>query len=152
MQVCNKIIVVIGLLFIIFGLCLVDAPFASDTNISDTKKGTLINCDIQHQTCTQQIPGGSFIFDIQPKPVEAMKELTFKVQIKGVNIVESPVIDLIMPGMKMGHNQIMMKMTGIDAYQGTGIIVRCPSGKTVWQATVNFPGIGIGNFIFDVIY
>ncbi len=64
----------------------------------------------------------------------------------------SPIIDLSMPGMKMGKNKVKMKMIAKGVYQGTGIIVRCPSGKTIWQATINLSGIGSVNFIFDVIY
>ena len=60
-------------------------------------------------------------------------------------------MDLGMPGMKMGPNQVKMEMTAPGIYKGTGIIVRCPSGKTIWQAMVNLPGKGNADFIFDVI-
>lgn len=144
MQVCKKTIAILSILFLIF---MADATFASDS-----KNDQLINCDIQNQSCIGTVSGGSVIFDIQPKPVKAMKDLIFEIRVKDVSLAQPPVIDLGMPGMKMGPNQVKMEMTAAGVYQGTGIIVRCPSGKTIWQAIVNLPGKGSVNFIFDVIY
>jgi hypothetical protein len=147
MQIFQKAILIPGILFLIFVVCPVEVLFASNS-----KTDQLINCDIQNQPCIQQIAGGSITFDIQPKPVKAMENLIFEIQIKDVNLSQAPVIDLSMPGMKMGANQVLMKMTSTGVYQGIGIIVRCPSGKTVWKARVNLPEIGSVDFIFDVIY
>ena len=41
---------------------------------------------------------------------------------------------------------------GDSAYEGRGVIVRCPSGRRIWQATITLPDVGRINFIFDVIY
>ena len=81
-----------------------------------------------------------------------MEDLTFQVKIEGVSNDNAPMIDLGMPGMDMGKNQVQMKLSDDATYKGTGVIVRCPSGKTIWRATVNIPGIGQADFIFDVIY
>lgn len=147
MQLFKKTTAILSILFWVFTVCLAVPLFASDS-----KTGALINCDIQHQPCTRQISGTIVTLDIQPRPVKAMKDLIFEVQIKNADLTRPPMIDLSMPGMKMGRNQVTMKMTAKGVYQGTGIIVRCPSGKTVWQATVNLPGTGSTSFIFDVIY
>ena len=143
----KKIIPILSIMFMFFMACLPDALLALES-----KKDQLINCDIQNQQCVQPILNGSIVFDIQPKPVKAMKDLTFEVKVKGINPTEPPIIDLSMPGMKMGKNKVKMKMTAKGVYQGTGIIVRCPSGKTIWQATIHLSGIGSANFIFNVIY
>ncbi len=145
MRLCKKTPFLLGLLFLVF--CTAGAIFASDP-----KTGNLINCDIQNQPCLQQVDGGSVMFDILPKPVKAMEEVTFEVKVTDMELSGPPAIDLSMPGMKMGPNPVKMEMTAIGLYQGTGIIVRCPSGKTVWQARVHLPGKGSVDFVFDVIY
>lgn len=133
--------------------CLMFLAWAAENAFaSDAKTEGLINCDIRNQPCVRQVAGGSITFDIRPKPVKAMAELTFEVKTEGVTLSGPPVIDLSMPGMKMGPNQVKLKMTNAGLYQGTGIIVRCPSGRTLWQALVHLPGIGDADFIFDVIY
>ncbi len=118
----------------------------------DNKKDKTINCDIQHQLCSRNISGGTVNFDIHPKPVKAMEDLTFIVRTKNLVLSGPVMIDLGMPGMKMGPNQVRMELNADGSYQGTGVIVRCPSGKTIWQAIVTLPGIGSVSFIFDVIY
>lgn len=147
MQVCKKTTAILSTLFLVFVLCMVEPIFASDS-----QTGGMINCDIQNQPCIQPVSGGSVTFDIQPRPVKAMEDLRFEVKVNGVDISGPPVIDLSMPGMKMGPNPVKMERTAARVYQGTGIIVRCPSGKTIWQARVHLPGIGSADFIFDIIY
>jgi hypothetical protein len=78
--------------------------------------------------------------------------LTFQVKISGDSLSEAPFIDLGMPGMKMGPNRVTLKKNGAATYEGQGVIVRCKSGKTIWQATVTLPDIGSVVFTFDVVY
>jgi len=146
MQIRIKIILCLNGLFLFFMLFLPNVPFASEKN------NQLVNCAIQNPACVQTISEAVIFFDIQPKPVKAMSDLTFEVKVKNVSVSKPPMIDLNMPGMKMGKNTVKMKMTAKGAYQGTGIIVRCPSGKTIWQATVDLPEIGSVNYIFNVVY
>lgn len=148
MRVLNKTNRISGLLFLIFFvLCSSDALFAKDGS-----KVGLINCDIQQQSCIQPLSGGSVTLEILPKPVTAMNDLTFEIKVTDLSPKKPPFIDLGMPGMKMGPNRVLMQETSMGVYQGSGIIVRCPSGKTVWQASVHLPGIGSVDFVFDVIY
>lgn len=149
MHLCKKIAILLGLLFLVF--CTAGAIFASDHPTAG-KTGNLINCDIQNQPCIQPVANGSVIFDILPKPVKAMENLTFEVKVTDMELSGLPAIDLSMPGMKMGPNPVKMEMTAPGVFQGTGIIVRCPSGKTVWQAKVHLPGKASADFVFDVIY
>ena len=81
-----------------------------------------------------------------------MKDLTFDVTLSGGKPADAPYIDLGMPGMKMGPNRVPLTPAGDFHYQGKGIIVRCPSGKKTWLATITVPGMGSVAFIFDVVY
>jgi len=111
-----------------------------------------VNCDIQHASCTQELPETRVVIDITPKPVKAMTDLTFRITLTGKQPEAAPYIDLGMPGMKMGPNRVPLKSLGNGVYEGTGIIVRCSSGKKVWKATVTLPDMEAAEFIFDVIY
>jgi hypothetical protein len=89
---------------------------------------------------------------MSPKPVKAMKDITFRVKITGKTPTSNPYIDLGMPGMKMGPNRVSLKQMGQGLYEGTGIIVRCPSGRRTWNARVTVPTLGAVEFVFDVLY
>ena len=111
-----------------------------------------MNCDIHNNTCTQKLAETVVVLDVSPKPVKAMTDLKFRISLKGKQPADSPYIDLGMPGMKMGPNRVSLRVLEQGVYQGTGIIVRCPSGKRIWKATVTLPDMGSVEFIFDVIY
>jgi hypothetical protein len=83
-----------------------------------------------------------------------MKDLVFKVTLnrKLPPDTKLPYIDLGMPGMNMGPNRVELKFTGKDTYEGRGVIVKCPSGRRTWRATITIPDVGQSDFIFDVIY
>ena len=119
---------------------------------ADVKGSNLINCAIQQTACIQQLQGYEITFNIHPKPVKAMQDLTFQVSIVGKQPNANPHIDLGMPGMDMGPNRVDLKPTGNGGFEGQGIIVRCPSGRRTWCAKVTLPGRGVVEFIFDVIY
>lgn len=117
-----------------------------------TDYSKMINCDIHHGTCTQKLQDTDVILDISPKPVKAMTDLKFTITLTGKQGVSEPFIDLAMPGMKMGPNRVFLKSNAKGIYSGSGNIVRCPSGKKIWKATVTVPDNGFVEFIFDVIY
>ena len=112
----------------------------------------MINCDIQKGPCNQTIRDIGVTLDVQPKPVAAMKNLTFQVTLNNYSDPQVPFIDLGMPGMNMGRNRVTLDKTNPGTYRGTGVIVRCPSGSTTWRATVTIPQTGKAYFVFDVIY
>jgi hypothetical protein len=124
--------------------------FTNTARATDHSK--MINCNIHHGTCTLKLSDTDITLDIGPKPVKAMTDLKFTVSLAGNKDVSEPYIDLGMPGMKMGPNRVLLKAVGKGVYTGTGIIVRCPSGKRIWKATVTVPDKGSVEFIFDVIY
>lgn len=120
--------------------------------VKATDYSKMINCDVHNGTCTQKLQETNIILDISPKPVKAMTDLNFTVTMTGKQSISDPFIDLGMPGMKMGPNRVLLKSIGNGVYSGTGIIVRCPSGKRIWKATVTVPDMGSVEYIFDVIY
>lgn len=114
--------------------------------------GSQINCSIHDGPCSRSLPGLDVTLDIRPKPVKAMQDLVFKVSLGGEGPDQAPYIDLGMPGMKMGPNRVILENLSRTVYEGKGVIVRCPSGRRTWQATVTVPGKGKADFIFDVVY
>jgi len=142
-------------IFLLF-LCLVAfflaSGIVSKATAAEEAAKALTNCDIQRGPCTKMRDGLQVTLDILPKPVKAMKELTFRLSFAGGELVDNPYIDLSMPGMNMGPNRVMMKRLGNSTYEGRAVIVRCPSGRRTWKATVTLPDAGVVDFVFDVIY
>ena len=114
----------------------------------------LINCNLHTGPCTQLLSEQTVILEVSPRPVKAMQDLAFKVKLneKLSPNTRPPYIDLGMPGMNMGPNRVQLKFTGNATYEGRGVIVKCPSGRRTWRATITIPDVGHTDFIFDVIY
>ena len=121
---------------------------------ADDKYREMINCDLHQGACTQNLAGSTITLTVVPRPVKAMQDLLFQVTFSGKlpSNTKLPYIDLGMPGMNMGPNRVQLESAGIATYEGQGVIVRCPSGRRTWQATVTIPDVGQTEFIFDVIY
>ena len=119
---------------------------------ADLSSESLINCDIQKGPCTKELAGLKVSLDILPRPVRAMKDLKFHVILSGEKKIPAPYIDLGMPGMNMGPNRVELRCVSDNVYEGQGIIVRCPSGRRTWKATVTLPEVGKVEFVFDVIH
>lgn len=101
--------------------------------------------------CTKQAGDRQVTLDISPKPVKHMQELTFKVTMAPAEgLPSSLILDLSMPGMMMGKNQVALKRQPDGAWEGKGIIVKCRSGRTLWQATILSPELGNPAFSFNV--
>ena len=122
--------------------------------VAADKYQNLINCDLHKGSCSQTLSENTVTLEVTPRPVKAMQDLSFKISLTGnqPSGTKPPYIDLGMPGMKMGPNRVHLKPTGKDTYEGRGVIVKCPSGRRIWRATVIIPGVGQADFIFDVIY
>jgi hypothetical protein len=114
----------------------------------------MINCDLHTGPCTQSFSENAITLEVTPRPVQAMQELEFKVRLNAKRLpnAKPPYIDLGMPGMNMGPNRVLLKSSGNTTYEGRGVIVKCPSGRRTWRATVTIPDFGHADFIFDVIY
>jgi hypothetical protein len=129
------------------GLGLAGAAVAGD------KYQKMINCDLHKGACTQLLDGHKVTLTVTPRPVKAMADLAFEVAFEDDPGGEAaPYIDLGMPGMNMGKNRVVLEPEKPGMYKGTGVIVRCKSGRRTWRATVTIPGMGSADFVFDVIY
>jgi hypothetical protein len=122
--------------------------------LAGDKYQDMINCDLHAGSCTQSVSEHTVTLEVTPRPVKAMQDLSFKVGLSRElpPNTKPPYIDLGMPGMNMGPNRVRLEPTGSTVFEGSGIIVRCPSGRRTWRATVTIPGMGQVDFIFDVIY
>jgi hypothetical protein len=96
------------------------------------------------------IGGQEVLLSIAPWPPIAMREVEFTVSLPGYAGKASPYLDLSMAGMEMGRNRVDLSRGDDGRYRGTGVIVRCPSGKRDWEATVSAPGAGKAVFHFAV--
>lgn len=143
----HKVLSICFLTLFVYSLT-VNAATASD------KYRKMVNCDVHSGSCKQRLNELEVILEISPRPVKAMQDLQFNLTLSGRKQMPTatPYIDLGMPGMNMGPNRVILKPVGKGMYAGQGIIVRCPSGRRIWQATVTVPENGTVKFIFDVIY
>jgi hypothetical protein len=110
------------------------------------------NCAIQEGACTLSAGNRTVTLNILPKPVQAMRDLTFRVEVSGDPLSDPPIIDLDMPGMEMGPNQVRLRPVNATVFEGSGVIVRCPSGKRLWSATVILSQTTKAKFLFRVRY
>lgn len=106
-----------------------------------TRDKAKADCDIDRGPCVRTTGAGGItvIFDIYPKPVRPLSELVFTVLVKkGEEPVADAtvVLDLTMPGMYMGVNEVILLHRGGGRYEGKGAIVRCPTGRRLWKAEV----------------
>ena len=133
----------------IFTLIMFSACPISSSGKSEPQR---VECDVHAGPCRAHISGTKVSLDIEPKPVKAMRDLTFTVTFAGGTFVAPPYIDLGMPNMNMGRNRVILRQVGDLVYRGEGVIVRCPSGRRTWEAKVTVPEVGSVEFVFDVIY
>lgn len=106
-----------------------------------SRAGSEVDCVFDEGPCIKMIEPDTIQvgLDIDPKPVQAMRELIFCVILKKG---ERPITDaavglsLSMPGMFMGKNEPELHHKGEGLYEGKGVITRCASGRKVWKAEV----------------
>jgi len=95
--------------------------------------------------------GQEVLLSITPWPPMAMKEVDFTVSLPGYAGNALPYVDLSMAAMEMGRNRVELSRGADGRYRGTGVFVRCPSGRHDWEATVTAPGAGKAVFRFAVV-
>jgi len=108
------------------------------------------DCDIDRGPCVAIIGKTEVRLDISPKPVKTMKELFFVVTVKGANVRGPLLLELSMPGMYMGRNEVALNKDPEGSFSGRGVIPRCPTGRKLWQADVTIPGSGRLTYRFNV--
>ncbi|NTV66893.1 MAG: hypothetical protein HGB06_04290 [Chlorobaculum sp.] len=101
--------------------------------------------------CAKQANGRTVTLDITPRPVRAMQPLLFRVSVEpSGDLPPVLMLDFSMPGMYMGQNRMKLVRTASGAWEGRGVIVRCMSGKKLWQLMLLSPELGNPAFSFDV--
>ena len=106
---------------------------------------------IHHGPSTLMAGNHSVTLNIEPKPVSAMKELTFSLTVTPSDkLPDKLLLDLSMPGMQMGKNQVTLVKKSTNTYEGKGIIVRCMSRQTLWQITILSDELKNPAFTFNV--
>ena len=120
--------------------------YENSTHYFQTKES-----NIHKAPCTITAGQRTVTLNIEPKPVHAMKELTFSVTVTPCDkLPETMLLDLSMPGMQMGKNQVTLVKKSACLYEGKGVIVRCMSGRTLWQATILSRELNNSAFTFNV--
>jgi hypothetical protein len=132
---------------------LVLCAFLTLNNVAPAAVNNAPDCEIDKGPCSKTIGRMTIIFDIAPRPVKAMAELTFTLTITGN---AAPPLELVlslgMPGMYMGKNRVHLGRNTDGTYTGKGVIPRCPSGRKLWRATVEMPEKGEVSFTFNVTH
>lgn len=122
--------------------------------ISCSGKGSNLSpdCDIDSGPCIKSNRGKGISFGIEPKPVKAMESLYFRVKLTNYKNPQSVIVALSMTEMSMGYNQVSLEKTGLDTYEGRGIMPACPSGKRLWKAGIIINDKVEESFLFNVHY
>ena len=132
-----------GLTALVFFACMLFAG----TSLS----GYTVDNSIHEKACTVTAGNRTITLNIDPKPVRAMKELTFSVTVTPCDkLPDTLLLDLSMPGMQMGKNQVTLVKKSGCRYEGKGIIVRCMSRQTLWQVTILSDELNNPTFTFNV--
>jgi nitrogen fixation protein FixH len=103
-------------------------------------------CDLGQGPCTRPLPDGAQVtLDLGPRPLRTMQDLSVRASVawpahpeRARESTASPVdlaVAFSMPGMEMGQNRARLRTTP-DGWQGTAVLVRCPSGRKGWIAEV----------------
>jgi hypothetical protein len=131
-------------------LCIVSAVPGTAKNRESTA------CAINEGSCTKMAGPVRVTLDILPKPLKTMSELQFSVSLtrndKPIDAREV-LVEMTMPGMYMGKNVVKLQRDG-DRFTGTGVILRCMSGRKNWHALVRFNQDNKASFVdfdFEVI-
>jgi CheY-like chemotaxis protein len=107
--------------------------------------------NIHRESCSVTTGNRVVTLNIEPKPVRPMQKLTFTVTIAPCEALPaSLLLDLSMPGMQMGNNQVTLLRKSGCVWEGKGIMVRCMSGRTLWQVTILSDELKNPAFTFNV--
>jgi hypothetical protein len=119
-------------------------------------RGVAPACDLGAGPCAQ--PAGSYEvrLELAPRPLRTMAELAAVMELRKDGApVDGAVVTLAfdMRGMSMGENRRQLVGAGGGRYTGKAVLVRCPSGRKDWIATVALgepPATSVARFEFRV--
>ena len=93
-------------------------------------------CDLQHQSCHADVPGGGRIeLSISPLPIPVIRPLHVTVTLSDL-AAQSVVVDFAGVTMNMGLNRLDLVADGPGRYVGETSIPVCITGRMAWRATV----------------
>jgi hypothetical protein len=103
-------------------------------------------CDPGAGACTRVLPGGDEVtLELGPRPLRMMTDLAAVVTVRKGGAPAEPdgvTLSFEMPGMRMGKNEVRLARSGAGRFVGKAVLVRCPSGRKDWIATVSLARAG----------
>ncbi len=96
-------------------------------------------CDLAVGPCSLAAGPFDVTLDLGPRPLRTMVDLSAAIGLaRGGAPVEgvTAVLSFDMRGMSMGTNRRVLSPAGAGRYGGKAVLVRCPSGRKDWIATV----------------
>jgi len=108
-------------------------------------------CDLAAGPCTRPLTGGGEVtLDLGPRPLRTLADLRVRVNVRegeGATAAPTPAptaatVSFSMPGMEMGENRVRLAAAGPGAWEGSAVLVHCPSGRRGWTAEVELSTAG----------
>jgi hypothetical protein len=81
------------------------------------------------------------VLTLSPRPLRTMRDLDVEVRWPGPAAEVS--VSFAMDGMAMGDDTVRLARASDGVYRGKAVLVRCPSGRRDWVATVRVQGPGL---------
>lgn len=101
-------------------------------NFCDVHKG---NCSFEIKINENNTLKGNL--DLKPKPVYAMKEIEFFLTLENSSLEDPEILlDLTMPAMYMGENQVSLKKISNGVYSGKGVFPECTMDDRLWNIKI----------------
>lgn len=97
-------------------------------------------CDLAAGPCTVELGGAAVTLELSPRPPRPLAELRVVADVRaGGAPVEGAELTVRfgMKGMEMFPADARLAPAGPGRYQGKAVLVRCPSGRTDWTATLS---------------
>jgi hypothetical protein len=107
------------------------------------EEGLRHTCNLRDGPCTRPLDGGGEVtLELGPRPLRTMRDLAVRVQVTGAAADEVSV-RFAMPEMEMGENRSALAASGGGRFDGSAVLVRCPSGRKDWLAEVRLARGGV---------
>jgi hypothetical protein len=110
-------------------------------------------CRLDLGPCTAALGAGMEVtLELSPRPLRTMRELSVVARVRGAPPDAAVEVSFEMKGMDMGRNRARLAPAGQGRFAGTGVLVRCPSGRKDWMAevAVSAPGAAPRAARFDL--
>lgn len=103
------------------------------------RPGEAAPCDLGAGPCTLALGDVEVVLELGPRPLRTMAELAVSAVVRRAGAPQDGAVVSVgfeMPGMAMGTNEVALAPAGAGRYAGRAVLVRCPSGKREWAASV----------------